>query len=199
MSRDPKNFFEERGDIPVNYPEKPQIPWDTLIKDDIRQAPKQLGQVPDIFSVRSTFATRPVNAHDVLVSDGSVEHLLTDLGVTVISITIPPQTVFVCDKIYINLDSYPAAYFINNNAIQMALGINGSPVVGYSAADVSKLIETFIPCYMIGGPGDVFTVTLTTTVLAGINVHVDVNFGGTYLLYQGRAIQYEIANPKGSM
>lgn len=188
--RDPvPDFFEERGDIPLNPPAF-RVPPGAIIRDDIRQTPSKVGNAIGDYSVESVFTTRPINAYDVILPN-TVEG---GTGNFSIPFTVADNKVLIITGIQMDLTVYNAEYLPPNNNMFLTLLLNGQPITRNVNIPVVNLFGVRFPVYFIAGPGSI--VNVQVSVLVGPSTATDALFlfFGTELLSQGRATQYEIAN-----
>jgi len=191
------DILGEKGDVAIHPPATNRIRPGIFERNALRDAQKEIGVIPLEYEVRSTFNTRPINASDVLIP------LTNDYSfpTSTVSFTVPAQTVFIMDKIIIDLSITPAlivspadlllAIFVNNGKIP------GTFNSGVNGIQVGNMLGVTIPLYTIVAPEELITVNLITTLGASpvgtLAITYHVHLGGTFMQYQGRSKNFEIA------
>lgn len=185
-----QGFFEERGDIPVNYAQKPKTPPDAIVHDQIDRLPAKVGNAVSDYSVYSAFSTRPINAFDVVLPYTIEGAPAGDYE----TYAVNGNKVLIITAVQLDLSVYEANFLPPNNNMFITFLRNGNPITDNVLIPVVNVYGQKIPTYYITGPNETIGVRITLTAAHTVVTDAYFLFFGTELLSQGRATQYEIAN-----
>lgn len=193
-----RQLLRERGE---DYPEAENLPFDAGLSDQISnpdisgEAP--VGSPPTGASVRSTFDTRPVNAHDfVEFLRGSVTPRSELTGPLELSYTVPDSRIHIIRSFRYSLE--PASFDPDVQLlITLNVKVNGIFQPGYTNLKPGFGGGMEIPCHILAPSNSIVTFALSFSSPGEwpSGVHYALFFvHGNSLIASGRPIEFEVGN-----